>query len=373
MKKWLLYCLLFGLLLPLTALAEMDAEYVSEAGGKLATVRYTFLDEIPPPVEAVLQAHGWGDARCLGGLALERLVLERPAGQENAYRSSDALLAVERDGGVRLLGLRWADFTGESQLADYGAMGLAWDTAEWRFLDGSLRTVDYGLSAECGGERRTWRLAVESGNLWHIASCGEVAWDAGSGCLEWGGESVPTSWTACLRRLGSFDAFPTTAEAARAICHADWAEHTPLMVISANMRREPTSASESMGVYSVEGVLAQRLDVAQGLSAPWYQVRVGETVGWVSSPYARPLENWEQLTQAHGLEPLPIHALEQETALHRTPGGDVCQTLSAGTAVQVLAEGADGWLHVAVPECALNRWTDLDGVMGYVQIKQDER
>ena len=140
-----------------------------------------------------------------------------------------------------------------------------------------------------------------------------------------------------------------------------------LPIFSANLRAEPSSRSESLGVYCPSGVTAQRLGMVQGAWAPWYQVRVGETVGWVSSPYARPIGSLAELVQEPFPDPLPTLTLEAEAFLHSTPDGPVSTKLQPGVKLQVLAECADGWLHVTVPGCGLSRWINPEGVFGYIR------
>ena len=97
------------------------------------------------------------------------------------------------------------------------------------------------------------------------------------------------------------------------------------------------------------------------------QVRVGETVGWVSSLYARPIGSLEELVQEPFPEPLPTLTLEAEAFLHSTPDGPASTKLQPGVKLQVLAECADGWLHVTVPGCGLSRWINPEGVFGYIR------
>lgn len=367
-KRWMAVALLC--MLPACAFAGVESVYLSEANGKLATVRYSFSGEVPEAVCTVLQKHGYGDARCLNGLALERLVLETPEGQENAWRMSDALVAVE-SGGVRtVLGLQWSEKPGISRLTDLGAMGIAWDAVQWRFADAGMHTVDYEWTI---GER-SYRLAVTGENLWYVKACGDVEWNPGMGCFLLDGAWLPTPWTGCLKCLGRLDAFPDTAEAARETALEAWGDCASgqMMTICANLRAEPTGTSESLGVYHASGVPAQRLGMVQGAWAPWYQVRVGETVGWCSSPYAQPVEDIAQLVQEPSPDPLPAAAVRREILLRTAPDGPACTKLEPGVRVQVLAECADGWLHVAVPGCALNRWISPDGVFGYLRSDEVE-
>lgn len=113
MKRFLI--LLFSLMLPFAAQASIVSDTISEGNGKLATVRHHFEEEVPPAVLEVLEKHGYGGARCVVGLAQERLILEAPKGQEGLSRASDALMVLEQNGERSLVGIRWNAFTSESR------------------------------------------------------------------------------------------------------------------------------------------------------------------------------------------------------------------------------------------------------------------
>lgn len=356
-------CLIF-LLVPFAAHASVVSDPIPEGNGKLATVRYHFEGEMPPVVLEVLEQHGYADASCVVGLALERLILEVPKGQEGLSRASDALLILERNGDRTLVGARWNAFTGESWLADYGSMDLDLSACSMTFHQDGLPTrVEYALTAGAS----TYYLEVTGQNLWYIRRFGDVTWNETNACFELADGHWPACWTGCLEYLNRFDDFPRTAEDAKALASSSWngLDLTNLAWLGGNLRAKPTAQSESYG-SCYAGVLGEVLAERMGTSAPWYQVRVGDTVGWMSSPYVTPVTDWKTMAETRHND-LPAARTLGETFLITRPvhGEKVCD-LPAGTILQVLSRREDGWLHVCLPSGVLKRWMDVHGTFGYL-------
>lgn len=362
MKKAVLY-LLF-LLVPFAAHASIVSDTIPEGNGKLATVRYHFEEEVPAVVAEVLEKHGYADVCCVVGLALERLILEVPKGQEGLSRTSDALMVLERNGERTLVGMRWNAFTGESWLADYGAMGLDLSVCSMAFHQDGLPTrLEYALTV---GEN-TFYLEVTGQNLWYIRRFGDVVWNETNACFELEDGRWPACWTGCLEYRNRFADFPQTAADAKALAAATWAgmDLSHLAWLGGNLRTEPTAQSESYG-NCYPGVLGQVLAQRMGASAPWYQVRVGDTVGWMSSPYVTPVTDWNTMAETRHND-LPVARTHAETCLMARPvhGEKVCD-LPAGAVLQVLSRREDGWLHVCLPSGIPMRWMDVHGTFGYL-------
>lgn len=295
MKKLLLSCLL-ALLLPAFACAEITVETISEANGKMATNRYTFSQEVPDAVRQQLERIGEQDMNCVSGLCIERLVMEYPEGQENAYRSSDALMILETDGGYMLAGMQWSIPEKPVYYQEYGSLGLALEKGfQLRFVPAELHTVEYCLTAECAGAERSWRISRTGENVWYIVSCetpgGEtVVWSEQDGAFKLDGEYHYACWWPQLEGMTSFEEYPVTRAQAAQLAAGSWAgvPYERLAVLGGNLRQEPTGSSRSLG-FAQGNVLGEILGQKPGVYEPWYQVRVGDTVGWTSGSYVYPL------------------------------------------------------------------------------------
>lgn len=64
--------------------------------------------------------------------------------------------------------------------------------------------------------------------------------------------------------------------------------------------------------------------------------------------------------------PLPVGRTTEAVALAATPGGPEKRQLPPGTALHVLTEAKDGYLHVCVPRGELTYLADEAGEFGYV-------
>lgn len=375
MKKLILVLLL---LMPAFACAGVTVETISEANGKMATNRYTFSQELPDVLLHQLERCGVQDVNCVSGLCIERLVLEYPKGQENAYRSSDALLILEKDGGYTLAGMQWSLPENPVYYQEYGSLGLSLDKGfQLQFASAPLHTADYQLTAQCSGTLRSWRINVTGQNVWYVAACetpsGEtVRWKEFDGAFELDDGLHYACWWPQLEGMATLDEFPVTHETAAALARSSWAglPVEKLAVIGGNLREEPTSNSRSLGL-SQGAVLAEMLDERPGVYEPWIQVRVGETFGWVSSTYVKPLCDG---TFDRGLlQPLKQAVVKEATSLRRSPEDQtLVQRLDAGTELQVLHLSSEGWLHVVVPGAKATRCMDINGIYGYVRLDEVE-
>lgn len=381
MRKLLLSALMTVLLglLPFAAMGEITVETISEGSGKLATNRYAFQQEIPLVVKTQLALHGYEDVHCVSGLALERLVLEYPQGQENAYRSSDALLITEKDGVYSILGLRWHFADQKGWLAEYGSLGLSLEKGfQLAFQPARLKTVDFALSAECEENVRTWRMNVTGENVWYIAACetpgGEtVRWSEFDGGFALDDGLHPACWWPQLEGMDRFGEYPVTQRQAAELAERSWRglPREKLAVLGGNLREEPTGRSRSLGVMQ-GAVLGELLGEQQpGLYEPWFRVRVGHTVGWVSATYVHPLAGESGENMAGSLRPLDTAVILQNVPLRYSMDDHTPVTvLEAGTEVQVLSQTEDEWVHVVVPTARSTRCMDMNGTYGYVRLDE---
>ncbi|MBQ7305942.1 MAG: hypothetical protein IJW85_07005 [Clostridia bacterium] len=151
--------------------------------------------------------------------------------------------------------------------------------------------------------------------------------------------------------------FPNTQEKLQALDNAPWSGIGGTYVHTANLREQPTGRSRSLGVY--RWAIGEKLDSAPGTEWPWYQLRIGDTVGWMSGSY---------VMDDHGQAPPPAVAqCSGEISLYLSPDGEVKQTLPAGTAMQILAD-CDGWYHVVLPEEEGAWHLAASGTFGYVRV-----
>ena len=134
-------------------------------------------------------------------------------------------------------------------------------------------------------------------------------------------------------------------------------------MFAANLRERPTGKSKSLGVYHKAPAVV--LDSAPGTQRPWYQLRIGDTVGWMSGVYV--VNNPYDVN--HGLAqvvPPSIAQCRKEASLYLSPSGQVKQTLPAGTAMHIIAD-CDGWYHVVLPQGDISWKLDAGGIYGYVR------
>lgn len=175
-------------------------------------------------------------------------------------------------------------------------------------------------------------------------------------------ESYEVCYPSRLELLDA-DTFPRTAEQLE-----KWSKEHPLVhegvyVFAANLRERPTGKSKSLGVYRKAPAIV--LDSAPGTQRPWYQLRIGDTVGWMSGVY---VVN-DPYDVNHGLAqvvPPSIAQCKKEASLYLSPNGEVKQALPAGTAMHIIAD-CDGWYHVILPQGDISWKLDVGGTYGYVR------
>lgn len=127
----------------------------------------------------------------------------------------------------------------------------------------------------------------------------------------------------------------------------------------ANLRKEPTSKSESLGMYTANVPMIFTGEQKPGTNWPWYQVNIGDTMGWMSSDYVA----------------ISIHLYEAPIPLGRTV--DICplyaaigdtqpaMQLSPGATFHILTE-IDGLYHICIPQGEISWAVDVNGVYGYI-------
>ena len=240
--------------------------------------------------------------------------------------------------------------------------------------DDELSSYRGGQAIVCGDE--IWLLSVERGGWVRLVA---LVMTKGSGrqmidmnllslfVLRNGQESGQSFGGCCMpSRLAAWQAedFPRSAEEIERYVSAHQPRLAPgeAYISSVNLREQPTGSSRSLGVYSAK---VQVLGSRPGKQYPWYQVRIGETEGWVSGAY---LIDSSEDVRYYGVEEetTSFARTDSETALRTSPGGAQKGVLSPGTMVHVLTEN-EGWLHVLVPEGEIAPRISWRGTYGYVR------
>jgi hypothetical protein len=99
-----------------------------------------------------------------------------------------------------------------------------------------------------------------------------------------------------------------------------------------------------------------------GTTFPWYQVQIGDTVGWMSS-------NYVGFAPDLGFMPIPLGRTLEGCSLYasardKTPMAE----LAPGTTFHILTE-YDGMYHICIPQGELSWAVDPDGTYGYIPKK----
>ena len=166
-----------------------------------------------------------------------------------------------------------------------------------------------------------------------------------------------------LDYMADITAFPTSRSDAQALSWLpDYAPYTSGMLLycqSANLRREATTKSESLGMYNANVSMIFTGEQAQGTSWPWYQVRIGDTTGWMSGNYAgtEPDFNFSPVPMGRTLDGCPLYA---------HPGdAQPLQQLEPGTTFHILTE-YKGMYHICIPQGEISWLVDRNGLYGYI-------
>lgn len=368
-----LMILLVALLL--TASAALAESWTADARTERFTAQ-SFGTQLPEDLRAALAATPFaGDAvRC--GVVVER----------SRIKTGDVELAVT------LFALEHGDHTVLMNGArEAGAAWRLWPAADERFLrPGEAFGIGVHVARYANGEVGVMLPAVTYGNEVFAVNTGDGITNLYAyACIDAEGTGVeirpsyPDGDYAFIRWEKGQRVASRTCQAARSrrlehLSAADfprteaellaWQQAYPLSeegtyVFAAHLRKEPTGKSRSLGQYRFAA--ATVLDSVPGTQLPWYQVRIGDTVGWVSGPYVVT----ESTNANHQLAQLTVPEFlcsDGELLLCALPGAPEATPLPAGTRAQILAE-CDGWYHVIVPEKA-TALLATDGLYGYVRV-----
>ncbi|MBR4080435.1 MAG: SH3 domain-containing protein [Clostridia bacterium] len=152
-----------------------------------------------------------------------------------------------------------------------------------------------------------------------------------------------------------------------------WAQAHPIELAAdeaymggANLRKEPTGSSRSHGQY-LTPVRVKVLGQAPGQDFPWYNVRVGNTEGWVSGAYfyTKETDTTNLCMAVNHMQ--PVARLRKSAQLLSSPGGEAIAALPAETEMHVLVISGS-WAQVVLPRGELGWHADWEGTFGYVPL-----
>ena len=168
-----------------------------------------------------------------------------------------------------------------------------------------------------------------------------------------------------LDYMTDISAYPITREAAEAQAIAyETAIATDASVnrvysSGAHLRKEPTGKSESLGVYAHNVPMNFTGEQKPGTTFPWFQVRIGDTLGWTSS-------NYVNASPDIAFAPIPLgRTLEGCQLYASTNDKEPTAELAPGTTFHILTE-YDGMYHICIPQGELAWAVDPDGTYGYI-------
>lgn len=171
-----------------------------------------------------------------------------------------------------------------------------------------------------------------------------------------------------LDYMADISAYPITRDAAEAqaiayeTAAATDASINRVYASGAHLRKEPTGKSESLGVYAHNVPMTFTGEQKPGTTFPWYQVRIGNTLGWMSSNYVDPAPNI-------GFSPVPLGRTLKGCPLYAsTKDKSPAEELAPGTTFHILTE-YDGMYHICIPQGELTWAVDPDGTYGYIPKK----
>lgn len=331
----------------------------------------TFAGRLPERLQEPLSALISDETRIVSGAAIQHSGKLYEADEIGSWESYSAMVIVDTDEGPLLLAASWVD-------------GLAWQVDDFtRFLRREenvsvsiyqpepnripVFSVDYPNRAGMVSDLMIFRgnrLWCMEGHI-NLAQNTTIANERGMIAVsdETGREKFRCADPYFLDYMADITAFPTSRTDAQALSWLpDYAPYTPGMLLycqNANLRREATTKSESLGMYNANVSMIFTGEQAQGTSWPWYQVRIGDTTGWMSGNYAGTEPDFD-------FSPVPMGRTLNGCPLYAQPGdAQPLQQLEPGTTFHILTE-YKGMYHICIPQGEISWDVDRDGVYGYI-------
>lgn len=348
--------LLMLIVLPLAALAEDNVPYEV----------FTFSASLPERLQEPLQPWVEDESRILSSAAIQS------NGGDYAADCYAALVLVDAAEGTRLIaaaqpeGLPWQveDFTHMLRRRQNVSVSIYMD----EYTRVPCFSVDYplpdGLMSDFLTFYTLWEMTGHTdtarGITVSITANGLEITDR-QGYLEC--QAAQGFW---LEYMKDISAFPTTrAEALAQEAQAESAIIASslkaiMYAAGAHLRTGPTGSAESLGQYNMDVPMVYLGKQEKGAQWPWYQVRIGNTVGWMSSNYIH------SEPQHH---PVPLGRTVYGCTLYAT--ADDTQPvvrLEPGTTFHILTE-YNGMYHICIPRGEISYAVDAEGTYGYIPIK----
>lgn len=331
----------------------------------------TFAGRLPERLQEPLSALISDENRIVSGAAIQHNDKFFQADVIATWESYCAMVIVDTDEGPLLLAASWVD-------------GLAWQVDDFTRL---LRreenvsvsiyqpepnrfpvfSVDYPIQ---GGiisdtfEFRTneiWQIDAHIDQLNGVII--ENLWSELEVTDAQGKKRIPCNNPFFLNYMADISEFPTSREACedlyRGPSYSVPQAGSIVYTGGANLRKEPTGKSESLGIYAHNVPMIFTGEQTPGTSNPWYQVQIGNTLGWMSSIYVK-------CHPDYGYSPIPLGRTTAGCPLYAHPGdAQPLQQLEPGTTFHILTE-YKGMYHICIPQGEISWDVDRDGVYGYI-------
>lgn len=354
-----LLALLLALTMPLCAAADETAPY------EMDTFAACLPDMLREPLSALIP----DESRILSGASIRHN--GGHFGDEPEFLDAiSALVLVGTEDGPRLYAAAWVE-------------KLPWQVNDYtRFLrsDGDISvsiyqpgdshvpmlSVDYAVPGGLVSDL----LCFWSNRLWcfsgHIDAAEGVSVRSSMGVLtvtdRQGEEQYVCGNPFCLDYMTGAADFPVSRDQAQAIALRDDvpfpAAGSVVYAAGANLRREPTASSESLGRYAYNTPMVFTGETRLGTAWPWYQVRIGETLGWMSSNYILHEPDF-------GFGPVLLGRTPGGCLMYNAPDDERASAqLTAGVTFHILAE-YEGMYHICIPG-EVSWAVATDGVCGYI-------
>ena len=361
MYRRILACLMLLLLLPAAMAGELSPYEV-----------FTFAGRLPAELQEPLSALIPDESQVISGAAI-RYNGGHYSDAPDYLDAYTALVLVNADDGLRLYaaarveGLPW-------QVNDYSRFlrqgdGVSISIYQPENTRVPVFSVDYarpeGLMSDLFSfwGNRLWSVYA------HMDQARGVTVKNERGSVRYTEGDVQKDY-ACLNLfdldyMADMTAFPVTREAAEKLTIAyetasakDTAANR-VYADGANLRKEPTGSSESLGKYAVNVPMTFTGETKPGTSWPWYQVRIGDTLGWMSS-------NYVTLSPNGNASPVPLGRTAEGSTLYADPeGAQAISQLAPGVTFHVLTE-TNGMYHICIPQNEISWAVDADGTYGYI-------
>ncbi len=365
MFRRLMLLMMILLMLPILALSESTPLYQV----------FTFASRLPDRLQEPLSALISDETRIVSGAAIQHNGNFYEADEPASWNSYSAILLVDTDAGPQLLAAAWVD-------------GMPWQVDDFtRFLRQAQNvsvsiyqpepnripvfSVDYAAHSGMVSDLMLFR----GNRLWQLT--GHIDESTGTTIFTTIGnttviDSQGRSMYFCtepfwMDYLADASGFPTTRggmetldKAATSISVSNEAAGLGYTVGS-HLRREATSKSESLGIYHAEVPLTLTGEERPGTQLPWYQVRIGDTLGWMSANYIH--------RELHQNYPVPLGRTADGCPMYAHPGdAQPLQQLEPGTTFHILTE-YEGMYHICIPSGEISWDVDRNGVYGYIPVE----